>query len=57
MFDYACTEKSTQVIIDLDKECVFWIWRQYLAVKELQALQKTTLGCKMITNWRNGLQK
>lgn len=56
MLDYACTEKSTQVISDLDKECVFGIWRQYLTVKELQALQKT-LGGKMITNWRKGLRK
>lgn len=57
MLDYACTKKTTQTIIDLDKEYVFWIWRQYLAVKELQALHKTTLGCKIITNWRNGLRK
>lgn len=48
--------KKPQIITDPDEKCVFWIWRQYFAAKELQALQKT-LGCKMITNGRNSLRK
>lgn len=61
MLDYACTEKSTQVITDLDKACAFWIWRQYLAAKEPQAV-KDTLNwlqkqSRLIKKLRNGLRK